>query len=136
MSKPRIISIVHHPHLATFEVSKETHNTSCSVCEYEIFIEDERGVIFVCSEFDKGNMCGCTAEEYLRDIEKGGCCIPYPWDEVQKDDFLHWMKGEAENGYNPLEAIEIIVKVVRAAGMKFEEEVEQQLNNIAELIKK
>ena len=136
MSKPRIISIVHRPHLATFEVSEKTHNTTCTVCEYEIFIEDEGGHIFVCSEMDKENMCGCTAEEYLRDIEKGLACNHYPWNEVQKADFLDWMKGEAENGYNPLEAIEIIVKVVRGAGMKFEEELEQQLNNLAELVKK
>jgi len=136
MSEPRIISIVHRPHLATFEVSEKTHNTTCSVCEYEIFIEDERGVIFVCSETDKGSMCSCTAEEYLRDIEEGKSCIPYPWDEVQRTDFVDWMKGEAENGYSPLEAIEIIVKVVRAAGMRFEKELEQRLNNLADLIKK
>lgn len=136
MSKPRFISIVHHLHLATFEVSEKTHNTTCTVCEYEIFIEDEDGCISVCSEMDKGNMCSCTAEEYLRDIEKGSCCNPYPWDEVEKSDFMAWMKGEAENGYNPLEAIEIIVKVVRGAGMKFEEELERQLTIIADLIKK
>ena len=136
MSKPRIISIVHHPHLATFEVSDKTHNTTCTVCEYEIFIEDGHGEIVVCSELDKGNMCGCTAEEYLQSIENGSCCIPYPWDEVQKSDFMAWMKGEVENGYSPLGAIEVIVKVVRGVGMKFEEEVEQQLNNLAELIKK
>lgn len=136
MSKPRIISIVHRPHLATFEVSEKTHNITCTLCEYEIFIENEDGVIFVCSEIGKDNMCGCIAEEYLRDIEKGGCCNPYPWDEVQRTDFVDWMKGEAENGYSPLEAIEIIVKVVRAAGMRFEKELEQRLNNLADLIKK
>lgn len=136
MSKPRIISIVHRPHLATFEVSEKTHNITCTLCEYEIFIEDEDGVVFVYSEMEKTNMCGCTAEEYLRDIGKGITCNPYPWNEVEESDFMAWMKGEAENGYSPLEAIEIIVKVVRAAGMRFEEKIEQQLTIIADLIKK
>ncbi len=119
--------------MVTFQAYKDTDYRCCTVCDYKVVIETDKGTMITASVMDDSDLASFNINEAITKISDTSKKQDwfYPQElAVGIDDINNFINGGIEQGDTPLGAFKSVLSDIRESGCQCTNEVKELLNMI------